>query len=262
MYDLTMNREGQVFWMPTPHRDDDILRFPDAPIDEVVAELERFWDRAALFAEHGLPHKRGILLHGPPGSGKSCTLLLIARDVIARGGLVVQFTNAGVFLSAYRGLRSVQPDTPVVVLMEDLDEILGPEAMPGNDQSRILNMLDGAERMHRVVFVATTNYPERLGPRVVNRPSRFDRRILVPHPGAESRRMYLKSLLRDGDGADLEQLVKGSEGMSLAHCKELFVSTVLLGNSFDETVKMLRAMRERPSSAYEDGPPAGFAGYA
>lgn len=229
----------------------DVLRFPGLPIDRVLTELEDFWSKGELFEAHGIPHKRGYLLYGPPGSGKTCTLQLIVRDVIARDGLVFDFSNY--FSSAYNILREVEPERPLVVVMEDLDSIITP-----NNESGILQILDGIGRMHKTVFVATTNYPERLQERITNRPSRFDRKVFVDHPSADARRMYVESLLRVGDDVDVDRWVQDTDRFSLAHLKELFVSVVLLGHPYDVQLKTLRDMRTHEEARGRDR--VGFGG--
>lgn len=251
VYDLQVVPNSGTFWVPVDRRNDDVLRFPETPVDEVVADIQRFWDREAAFVSHGLPYKRGILLYGPPGSGKTCTLELVVRDVVARGGVVAMFSGPAVFLAGYRMLRAIQPETPLVVLMEDIDGILTPTT-----QSSILNLLDGVEAIHKVVFLATTNYPEHLQERIANRPSRFDRKVHIPHPNEESRRLYLETIALPNDDVDLGKYAKDTVGLSLAHLKELFVSTVLLGTPYDETLRTLRAMRDRTTS-FDDNPSFG-----
>src|SRR5690606_28018759 len=110
--------QGQLFWVPVRPRGDDLLKFPDSASLQVLEGIADFWEREHLFARYGLPYKRGILLYGPPGSGKTCTLQLVSRDVVQRGGVVVTF-DPHVFLSAYRAFRDIQPETPMVVLLED-----------------------------------------------------------------------------------------------------------------------------------------------
>jgi AAA+ superfamily predicted ATPase len=250
VYDIIADARGHTYFQEMVARDDEIIRFPEMPIDEVVGEIERFWGREEAFKNHGLPFKRGILLYGPPGSGKSCTLQLVAREMIERGGYVVPFRTPALFLRGYRMLRQVQPNAPIVVLMEDLDEILKGKSSVG--ESEILNLLDGIESTHKVVFLATTNYPRALGARIFNRPSRFDRRILVGHPTAASRRTYLERLVREGDMFDIDKMARDAESMSLAHLKELFVSTVILGSPYEQTLKALRAMNDFDPSEYEE----------
>lgn len=236
-----------LVWERVEQRDDPLIRFDDSASLKVVDEIARFWQEEEKFRRYGLPFKRGILLHGPPGSGKSSTLRLIADDVVERGGYVLVYARPGILVAAVRQLRSVHPDAAVVVLMEDLDSIL-----QAGDESSILNLLDGAERVDGIVFLATTNYPELLKERIRNRPSRFDRRVLIPHPTPAHRRQYLDSVVLPGDDYDLDRYVKDTEGMSLAHVKELFLATAVLGADYRETLKDLRSMAGLPTSA-EDG---------
>ena len=247
--------QGALYFILDEESDRTVLRFPGSPTDAVVAELEDFWTKGAVFDKHGLPHKRGILLWGPPGSGKSCTIQLIARDVIERGGLVLEFSSS--FLSAYRTLRAVEPERPIVVLMEDLDSVITPQ-----NESGILNVLDGIGEMTKVAFIATTNYPEKLVDRIINRPSRFDRKVLIGHPSEPSRVVYLESLGLEGDEVDVQRWAKDTEGFSLAHLKEMFVAVVILGNSYAATLKQLRSMSERVDSFQGEGRDSGFGVYA
>ncbi len=241
MYDVGYSMQNGTFLQKADMRKDPLIRFPGSPTDDVLNDIEVFWERAEAFKAHEIPHKRGILLHGPPGSGKTCAIQLIARGVVERGGIVIMWNNR--FLGGYRLVRFVEPDRHIVVMMEDLDNILS-----NNDESDVLNILDGAENMHRVVFVSSTNYMERLEERVANRPSRFDRRVLIPHPNEEGRRMYLETLLRPGDTLDVAKYAKDTDGFSMAHIKELFVGTVLLGNDYDRWLKQLQRMQDKIKS--------------
>ncbi len=247
MYDTETSQSGIVF-APVPIRDDDLLTFPGTDQQRIVDDITAFWGSEGKFRSHDLPFKRGILLWGPPGSGKSSTIRLVCRDVVARGGVVFQFNSPDVFVNAYRVFRQVQPRTPLVVIMEDLDTILS-----RTNESKILNLLDGAECADHVVFLASTNYPERMGPRIMNRPSRFDRVYKVPHPSAGAREMYLERLARGAvSSQDLRRWSKLAEGLSLAHLKELFIGIYIMGGDERETADVLRGMRDRPSSTDDD----------
>lgn len=258
LFRMAANQMG-FFFVRSGTIGENLIRFPGTPIAEVVDEISKFWDEADQYARYGIPHRRGILLHGAPGSGKSCTLKLVAQDVIERGGVVFPFQGPDIFADGYRIFRTVQPETPVVVLMEDIESTI-----KSSDESKILQLLDGAEPMHKVVFLATTNYPENLQDRIKNRPSRFDRRFEVKHPNDAARRLYLESLMPEGEQlADINRYVFETRGMSLAHLKELFVSTVVMGNPFDTVIKELRAMNsESISSAAHNGGRTGKSGYA
>jgi len=254
IYDVTSHPQLGLIWTKLRARTDLVLRFPESASTRVVEEIELFWTQRENFHRHDLPFKRGILLHGPPGSGKSSTLRLVAEAVVEDDGYVIQFTRPGVLAGAVRQLRAIHKDARVVVLMEDIDAIL-----EDGNESDILNLLDGAEEVDTMVFLATTNYPERLKARISNRPSRFDRRVLIPHPSPEARQMYLETLLREGDDFDLERYVRDSQGMSLAHVKELFIATAILGADYTETLNELKKMGLRASAVEDEGfVPGGY----
>jgi ATPase family associated with various cellular activities (AAA) len=227
---------GLVF-NKVPFNTENLLRFPDTVMSDVVDEIAAFWTKNVRFKKYGIPHRRGILLYGPAGSGKSCTTQLICEDVIKRNGIVLIY-HPDLLLRGLSVLRTIQPATPVVVLMEDLDVI-----MQGS-RSLLLNMLDGvySKTIDRVVYLATTNFPERLERRITNSPSRFDRVVEVKLPSAEARRIYLKFLSSNKDNILLGKPDSDHEHFSFAHLKELFTSVVVFENDYDAVLSRLKEM--------------------
>lgn len=214
-----------------------IFKLPCSATEVVVAEAEKFWGRRERYKKYGVPHKRGILLYGPPGAGKSTAIREISADIVKRGGIVVYMMDVDLFRSAVSALRQIQPACPVVMIMEDLEDLLDEWG-----ESQIINMLDGFEEIDRILFLATTNKVDVLPKRVANRPSRFDRKIMIDYPSAELREAYLKHLDVFQDIIDMPAWILNTEGMSIAHLKELFTSVVILEGEFIQTVANLKAM--------------------
>ena len=247
VYDIHTNPSVGLYFEQIPVLTTGLVRFPETNSDKVVAEIKKFWKKEEIFKEYNLAYKRGIILWGPPGSGKSCTIQLIMQDVVERGGVVIKFTVPHLFVEGVRKFREIQPNTPIIVLMEDIDSIL-----EHFSESEVLNILDGVNQIDKVVFLATTNYPERLGTRIINRPSRFDKRFKIGHPNPESRKLYFEYIIGVDKikelNIDLDKWVEDTEGFSIAHLKELFTAVVILGDAYDDSIETLSTMKEVPKS--------------
>jgi hypothetical protein len=247
-YDLCVTQQTGLYFERLNLKSDGIIEFPDSPAQVVLEEIQKFWPAEPVFRKFNLSFKRGIMVYGPPGGGKTSLFTLMILDIIKRGGIAIKFTLPDMFIAGMKILRSIQPDVPVVVIMEDIDVLA-----KSLGESALLNVLDGAEDISRVVFLASTNYPELLGPRLINRPSRFDRRFQIPHPGDASRKLYIQSLIANDPahcaGIDLDRWVAETDGFSMAHIKELFVATQILGRSFEDALETLNLMmKDKPSS--------------
>lgn len=217
---------------------DSIYRLPDMATQAVLEEVDRFWRNEERYRRHNLLYKRGILLWGKPGSGKTVTVKLLIEDLIDRDGVVIIGSNIALTLAAIKNLRRIEPDRNLILVLEDLDEIIR-----YNGEAIVLSLLDGEHNTDRVLNLATTNYPEVLGARIVNRPSRFDRRIYVDMPSAAARHAYLVKATHNGLSEDtLERWVADTKDLSIAHLRELVAAVYCLEQPYDEVITRLTAM--------------------
>lgn len=115
-----------------------------------------------------------------------------------------------------------------------------------------LSLLDGENQVENVIYVATTNYPERLDRRFVDRPSRFDTLRHIGMPTAEARRMYLRHKEADINDVELAAMVKASEGYSIAHLRELLVLVKCFGRDIKSATERLDGMREKQPTSDRD----------
>ena len=220
---------------------DDLLRLPDPICDVLLEEFVKFWDRSDEMRKRGLSAKRGLLLYGPPGSGKTSAVQIMAHHMIReRGGIVVLVGEPGTTAGSLQLLRQLEPNRPVILLYEDIDALVERWGEAG-----FLALLDGELQIGNVVNVATTNYPERLDPRFTDRPGRFDRITLVGMPLAPARRAYFDAKAPDVAEPRRERWVLASDGWSIAHLRELVVAHLVLGEPDDEVIARLTGMREQ-----------------
>lgn len=246
-YQMRQSMQG-FYFEKQPIKSERLMRFPDAASDYVIEQIEKFWDLEESFRADEIPYKRGILAYGPPGSGKTCTLRIVVDNLIREHeGLVVDFGSTHMFKEGYDILRQVHPTMPLIVLMEDLDAILQRQ-----NESEVLNLLDGMYGIDKTVFLATTNYPEHLGSRIMNRPSRFDKKVFIGMPSCEAREMFIRTKLIDESDDTIKRWVDDTAGMSIAHINELYITTKKFGESYDEAVNVLKKMSSSPHSSSFD----------
>jgi SpoVK/Ycf46/Vps4 family AAA+-type ATPase len=153
------------------------------------------------YEENQIPTKRGILLEGAPGNGKSSLVKYINSTL--EGKVTFIYVTDGVIRSAtditeiFALARAYQP---CVLVFEDIDTIGLSRSMPSggnNFTSELLAQLDGLESLENFVIIATTNHAELIDNALKNRPARFDRRIRIELPNAELRKAMFKSFLKE-----------------------------------------------------------------
>ena len=145
----------------------------------------------------------------------------------------------------------------MICVLEDFDALV-----ERYGENLFLAILDGEAQVDNVIFVATTNYPERLDKRFVDRPSRFDTIMYVGMPSAEARRVYFaaKDPILAADPAEMATWVRKSAGFSVAHLKEMIVGVRCLGQSLDQVVTRLEEMHERKPTS-DDTPDRQATGF-
>jgi energy-coupling factor transporter ATP-binding protein EcfA2 len=254
-YTVHLCRNRGVLLAKTKTVSDELLRLPDPVCDMLLAEFITFWDSVPRLVARGLLAKRGLLLWGPPGSGKTSALNIMAAHMIKElHGVAILVGEPGTTVAGLQLFRKVEPDRPVILIYEDIDALTQQYG-----EAPFLAMLDGEMQISGVVNVATTNYPERLDPRFVDRPGRFDRITECPMPGADARRAYLAAKAPEADATRREKWVKATEGLSLGHLRELIVAHIGLGEDDAAVIARLNEMHaRRPVSDQAGGRRVGF----
>lgn len=242
------NRANEWCVMKQAINTDELYELPTEEIGEILTDIKSFWKKADLYKSYKLMHKRGILLYGDPGCGKSGILQLCMMHIIKElSGVVINIKNEDsikAYVEMVPKLRQIEPGRPLVVIIEDIDSVAGDS---NYSTSVLLNILDGIKQIENVVYIATTNYPEKLEERITNRPSRFDRRYYVAPPSREVRKSYLENKIGNNKiDIDIEKWLDDTEDLSMSHLKELFISVVLLDNKYENAIEHLKGMKKTP----------------
>lgn len=209
----------------------DGLILPGTLKADIRADVERFFAAEATYRALGAPWRRGILFTGPPGNGKTHTLKALIAE-LGRPCLYVRslqsehWTEATCLRHVFEKARRL---APCVLVLEDLDSLV-----TAKTRSTLLNELDGFAPNDGILTLATTNHAEKLDPAIVDRPSRFDRKIHFGLPGHPQRLAYLEQWVATLPPParpameGLERIAGLTEGFSFAYMKELFLSAVLV----------------------------------
>jgi len=196
---------------------------------DILSSIDTFYKRIDLFKGMGVPSKRGFLLTGEPGNGKTLLCFALAGYVA---------TNHNVRIATLRIDRELCNKTfrrlyewasvhgPSMVILEDVETILAETQVT---RSGFLNVLDGFRPERGVLTLATTNYPEKLDPALAHRPSRFDRVWNIPMPGNSQRAEFIGKLFEVPGLSEkqCEHLVSKTQGWSMAYVQELKATSVV-----------------------------------
>ena len=215
--------------LPDVARADVIL--PDGVLERVERETIVFAERAERLRAAGRALKRGLLLYGLPGVGKTLTLLHLIGRMPGRTVILTTGLGLGLLRPAAQLARALAPS---MVVIEDIDLIAQERGQPfggaGPLLFELLNEMDGLREDSDIIFALTTNRPDILEPALAARPGRIDLAVELPLPDATGRRrllqLYARGLeLRD---VDLEAIVARTEGATPAYIKELLRKAAVL----------------------------------
>lgn len=239
IYSVNFSKDYGYYCKKINVESDELFIFTDSITEDLLSEIENFWDKADEFKANKLIHKRGILLEGYPGTGKSSIVSILSEEIMKRGGVVFKvngYRNLDDYIEFIRGsFRKIQPDTPIITILEDIDQYEDVEP-------ELLDFLDGKTHLDHHVIIATTNNTEMV-PDTFLRPSRIDLKIEVALPNEKIREEYFK--FKNVPESELKELVTLSDNLSLADLKELYICRYLLDYSIEDAVAKLKSPRDK-----------------
>ena len=230
-----MGKSNAKIYVQSTHgiRFDDVAGEDEAK--ESLAEIVDYLHNPRKYTDAGASMPKGILLVGPPGTGKTMLAKAVAGESnvpffsISGSEFVEMFVGMGA--SKVRDLFSqAKEKAPCIVFIDEIDAIgqkRSGGAMGGNDEreqtlNQLLTEMDGFESNNGVIILAATNRPESLDP-ALTRPGRFDRRVPVELPDLAGREAILKVHARkikpaeDVDFHTIARMASGASGAELAN---------------------------------------------
>ncbi|KJX95390.1 hypothetical protein TI39_contig4116g00004 [Zymoseptoria brevis] len=200
---------------------------------EIQQAADKFFDSKDAYDDLGVPWKRGLLFHGPPGNGKTISIKALMHGLLSRTPHHIPTLYVKTAPREYN-IKDVFDQArrlaPCMLVLEDVETIVTPST-----RSYFFNQMDGLEDNSGLFVVASTNYLDRLDPGLTSRPSRFDRKYLFPLPSEHERRLYCEfwrgKVVGKGEvefpGKLCPAMARITEGFSFAFLQECFVASLL-----------------------------------
>jgi hypothetical protein len=240
--------------VPRVSQSPDALLLDNRVRERIEIEVVRFFcpEVAEMYSSLRVPYRRGVLMHGPPGNGKTSLIRFIGSQLPEIPGLILRPSAKFDTDLMAAIIRRWTNQAPAILVIEDLDWLL-----KQIDVSMFLNLVDGIESAATggLLLLATTNHPEKLDPAINNRPGRFDVVIEIPAPDLPLRTEYLRKNLPDVSAGIRERIAIDADGLAFAHLQEIVRMSGLIAINAGRTARIdedvLRAART-VREAYDD----------
>jgi len=247
VYELAVDNNNQyilkkvsIKYLAKPILDEKLSQMLDA-------DITCFFDNEDFYRNNPiepLAYKRGIIIYGPHGNGKTTFIKHVLGNYEDSFRLLV---DSGMHFSPelFDFINEVFPkEGKKIIVFEDVESISqGNEGRSYAKRSSFLNFIDGPKTLERCMFIATTNHIDMVDEALADRPSRFDKRYRVGLPNSKARAKFLIKFFPELDDAEnksrLDNLVKSTKGFSGAYFKELFIVVGIQKATVEDAVKQL-----------------------
>lgn len=250
IYTIARTMGGDLYVEGMSVTTDQLITLPNFVSQRVIDELDGFFapNVRHRFERRGMIYKRGVLLYGKHGTGKSSIIIKVMEEQIKRDSIIFFCPSPHDLSEFVRTYRTIDPDRRVVAVFEEFEKLLA------GYEAGFLSLLDGELQIDNVAYIATTNYINEIPPRIKDRPSRFATVIEVGLPDAATRKLYIESKTFPDENVDIDTWVKGTEGLTIDKIKDLIISVFCIGLPLEEAIKRSKGIFNNEDELEEDDP--------
>lgn len=227
---------------------------------EVADKIDDFFTNIQVYYDHGIDvPKRGCLIYGQAGSGKSTVISEVCKKYLEQGTVAVIYWHTERFSASdirdfFKSAKYEGVDK-LILVAEDLGGVEVDQVRMKSDPG-LLSLLDNKERAFTIptMIIATTNYPEIFLENLMNRPDRFDDKIEIGKPDSESRKKLLKFYSRKEVSEEELNLIASSKCKDLtpAHIRELVIRCAIRRKNLIQGIEEILAEIEKFNKAFSN----------
>ena len=222
-------------------KDTEELLFIPGSYSKIEEYTKNFLNSKDFYTKNRVFYKLGLLLHGPPGNGKTSLIRYMVNNMLPKDCMKI-------WCNTVPNLEFVQEfkksDKLKVFIFEELTTALAHHSTV----KQFLEFMDGEHSVENSIVIATTNYPENLPGNVVDRKGRFDLIQKIDNPSNDDRAAIVEHYFKTSN----DEMVELTNGMTFADIKEIYLLNKVHGMSFEDAVKDLKNHKELVSNTFAE----------
>lgn len=218
---------------------EDFVELPCSPYIDINKDVDSFWKNEHLYNKMKFVYKKGILIHGAPGNGKTTIINQVIKSALDNDAIVLKFDEPDDYKTFIPLIRSVEPNRFILVVIDKMDFMFdkyGPFAL--------MDLLDSLHSTNKVLYIASATYVDKLLEIIYNKPNRIDKKYEITHPKKESRKAYFDSRIKDfkikNKSINTTKWAEDTDGFSISFLKELITSVVINGEDYKSSLDSLK----------------------
>lgn len=215
-----------------------LIHFKSGIIADSLKKISSFFSKKVedRFKEMSIVHKLGIIYYGSPGTGKTCTVQLLMKELTEKYNAIcldcTGINSINIVIDVVNRIRKVQ-DNPIVIFYDEVDFFIERE------EEKFLTFLDGNNSFNKLIFIGCTNYVTNISDRIINRKSRIKWCIEIKSLPLDVYKEYILSRVSSLDKDIVNELAFKAEekGLTIDQLKNCLIDHYIHGDSIEDSIK-------------------------